>query len=73
MVGYPSNGTLMYVVVTNGVKNNPFTKQDVNMVVDMLGKSQYSYQCEEVRRQPLAVEMNIIPVPPTFIDHYKDV
>ena len=67
MAGHPSDGTLMYETVTNGIKNNPFTKQDVRMAIDMLGKSQYSYQGNQVRRQPLAVEMNIVPVPPTVI------
>ena len=73
VAGHPSDGTLIYAAVTNSIKNNPFTKQDVSLTLDMLGKSQYSYQGKRVRRQPLAVTMNLVPVPPTILNYYKDI
>ena len=39
VAAHPSDDTLIYSAMTNGIKNNPITKKDINMALTMLGKS----------------------------------
>jgi hypothetical protein len=55
VAAHPSDETIIYSTVTNGIKNSPITKRDVKMAYDMLGRSKYSVQGKTVRRQPDAV------------------
>ena len=42
VAAHPSNSTIIYSTVTNSIKNNPITKQDVLKAVEILGHSKYS-------------------------------
>ena len=53
--GHPSDSTIIYSAVTNGIKNSPITKQDVKMALEMLGRSKYALQGKATRHQPNAV------------------
>ena len=41
VAGCPSDDTLVYSVLTNGIKNNPISQRDIEMCKDMLGRSKY--------------------------------
>lgn len=41
VAGFPSDDTLIYSVMTNGIKNNPISKRDILICKDMLVKSRY--------------------------------
>ena len=71
--GHPSDATIVYSAVTNGIKNSPITQRDVKVELDMLGKSTFGVQGKKVRHQPDAVAVEIIEVPPTILDYYKEV
>jgi hypothetical protein len=73
VAAHPSDETLIYSAMTNGIKNNPITKRDIAMAVDMLGKSRYSVQGKTVRHQPDAVETDSIPVPTKILNYYSSV
>ncbi|OEU11892.1 hypothetical protein FRACYDRAFT_245012 [Fragilariopsis cylindrus CCMP1102] len=73
VAAHPSDDTLIYSAMTNGIKNNPITKKDVNMALDMLGKSKYSVQGKTVRHQPDAVDTQEISVPTKILDYYSSV
>ena len=53
---HSSDTTSIYAAVTNGIKNSPFTKRDVELTVEMLGRSKYAIQGKTVRTQPDAVD-----------------
>ena len=73
--GHPSEATLKYSSVTNGVKNSPFTKQDIEMTTDMLGQSDVAVQGKTTRTQPDAVvaQDNLVELPPSIIQYYGKV
>jgi hypothetical protein len=73
VAAHPSDETLIYSAMTNGIKNNPITKRDIAMALEMLGKSRYSVQGKTVRHQPDAVETESIPVPTKMLDYYSSV
>ena len=70
--GHPSDSTLKYSSVTNGIKNNPFTKQDIKMTDNMLGRSDVAVQGKTTRTQPDAVvaQENLVELPPTIKQYY---
>jgi hypothetical protein len=39
VAAHPSDETIIYSAMTNGIWNNPVTKRDITMALDMLGKS----------------------------------
>jgi hypothetical protein len=73
VAAHPSDETLIYSSMTNGIKNNPITKRDIAMALEMLGKSRYSVQGKTVRHQPDAVDTESIPVPTKILDYYNSV
>ncbi|OEU10337.1 hypothetical protein FRACYDRAFT_247347 [Fragilariopsis cylindrus CCMP1102] len=73
VAAHPSDDTLIYSAMTNGIKNNPITKKDINMALAMLGKSKYSVQGKTVRHQPDAVDAQEISVPTKILDYYSSV
>ena len=52
VAAHPSDETIIYSSMTNGIRNNPITKRDVKMALEMLGRSRYSIQGKTVRRKP---------------------
>jgi hypothetical protein len=73
VAAHPSDETIIYSAMTNGIKNSPITKRDVKMAYDMLGRSKYGIEGKTVRHQPDAVVTDSMPVPTTILDYYKDV
>jgi hypothetical protein len=73
VAAHPSDQTLIYSAMTNGIKNNPITKREVVMALDMLGKSRYSVQGKTVQHQPDAVDTESISVPTKILDCYNSV
>jgi hypothetical protein len=73
VAAHPSDETLIYSAMTNGIRNNPITKRDITMALNMLGKSRYSVQGKTVRHQPDAVDTESIPVPTRILDYYNSV
>ena len=73
VAAHPSDETIIYSAMTNGIKNSPITKRDVKMAYDMLGRSKYGVEGKNVRRQPDAVTTESMPVPTTILDYYTDV
>ena len=72
--GHHSDTTIIHSTVTNGIKNNPITKQDITMTLDMLGHSNAAIQGKTMRTQPNAVDNKIIvDLPPTIIKYYGNV
>ena len=69
--GHHSDATLIYSAITNGIKNSPITKQDIEMALDMLGMSDAAVQGKTTRRQPDAVDdAVVIDLPPTILEYY---
>ena len=44
VAGFPSNKTILYSILRNGIKNNLMTTRDVHISNDMLGLSKYVAQ-----------------------------
>ena len=53
----------------NRIKNNPTTKRDVKIELEMLGRSKYEVEGKKVRRQPDTIITEPFPVP-TSIFYY---
>ena len=64
--GHPSDATIVYSAVTNGVKNSPITQRDMKLALDMLGKSAFGVQGKKIQHQPDAVDVesleSILPI-----------
>jgi hypothetical protein len=73
VAAHPSDETLIYSSMTNGIKNNPITKQDIAMALEMLGKSRYSVQGKTVRHQPDAIDTESVSVPTKILNYYTSV
>ena len=58
--GHHSDATLIYSSVTNGIKNSPITKQDIEMALDMLGRSDAAVQGKTTRSQPDVVDDAVV-------------
>ena len=73
--GHPSDETLVYSSITNGIRNSPITKEDVLMTLRQLGKSVYAVQGKNVRHQPDAVNVDEarVELPPKILEYYKKV
>jgi len=39
---FSSQDTIIYSVIINSIKNMPFTKRDINLVIDILGLSNFA-------------------------------
>lgn len=73
VMDHPSDETITYLTMTNGIKNNPITKHDVKMELAMLERIKYTIQEKMVYHQPDAVVMELIPVSTFIMDYYKPV
>ena len=73
VAGHPSDATISYSAATNAIKNSPITRRDVKLAMDMLGTSKYAIEGKTTRTQPAAVDQEIIQVPPTIMEYYKNV
>ena len=73
--GHPSDATLRYSSVTNGVKNSPITKQDIDMTSDMLGLSDIAVQGKTTRTWPdaVVVQDNLVDLPTAILKYYGKV
>jgi hypothetical protein len=73
VAAHPSDETIIYSAMTNGIKNSPITKRDVKMTYVMLGRSIYGIQGKTVRHQPNTVITELMPVPTKISDYYTNV
>ena len=73
VAGHPSNNTLMYAAATNSIKNSPITRRDITLALDMLGKSEYAVRGKTTGTQSEAVTEQLVEVPRTIINHYRNV
>ena len=72
--GHHSDGTIIHLTITNGIKNSPITKQDIKMTLDMLGRSDTAVQGKTTRTQPDDVDDKVIVnLPSTIIEYYGKV
>ena len=71
--GHPSNATLVYSIATNNIRNYPFDRRDVKLMMEIIGESKYALEGKRTRRQPEAVDTEIMEVPPQILEYYKDV
>ena len=73
VAGHPSDSTMIYAAATNSIKNNPITQRDVEVALEMLGKSEHALQGKTTRTQPEAVTEQLVDVPTTIMDYYRNV
>ena len=75
VAGFPSDETLVYSVMTNGIRNNPISKRDIEICNEMLGRSIYAAKEKRTMRQsnPMNASHQLVEVPPSIIDHYRTV
>ena len=71
--GHPSNATLVYSIATNNIRNYPFDRRDIKLMMEIIGESKYALEGKRTRRQPEAVDTEIMEVPPQILEYYKDV
>ena len=66
MTGFPSDETLIYSVLTNGIKNNPISKRDIEICQNM---------CKMTMTQsdPIDINSQTIELPPTTLTHYGNI
>lgn len=67
--GHPSDDTLVYSAVTNGIKNSPITRQDVQLTLDQIGVSKFAIQGKMTSTQPPAVDADegMVDLPPEIM------
>jgi hypothetical protein len=73
VAGHLSDETICHTARTNGIKNSTITVQDVDMMNDILDVSPYRLKGKFIRRRPDEIVTNLIPLPKSVEDHYKDV
>ena len=75
MAGIPSNETIIHSCLTNGIKNNPITKRDVEICDDMLGPSSYAAKGKTTRTKLDAIDTKaqMVEVPLAVRKHYNNV
>ena len=75
VAGFPSDETLMYSILTNGIKNNPISRRDVMICKEMLGKSRHVAQGKTTMKAPTAIdpETQTVTLSPTIITYYGNV
>ena len=73
--GHPSDDTMLYAAVTNTVMNSPFSKEDIMMTIEALGKSGYAVAGKTTSTRPDEVDARtaLTEIPPTILNHYKNV
>ena len=72
--GHPSDKTISHSLITNGIKNSPISKRDVDLTIDVLGKRQFAVQGKTTRSQPSVADetMQKIVVPKTIKQCYDN-
>ena len=75
VAGFPSDETSIYSVLTNGIKNNPISKRDVQICNDVLGRIKCIAQGKTTMKQsdPVDVNSQIVKLPPATLTHYSNV
>ena len=75
VAGVPSDATLIHLVTTNGIRNNPITKRDILIAHEMLARSKYAAKGKTKRCQPSAVDMHqqTVEVPRVIKEYYSNV
>ena len=65
----------MHSCVTNRINNNPITKRNVGMAIDMLGRSLYLAKGKTTRTQPDTIDpkQQIVEVLPHVMKYYSNV
>lgn len=73
--GHPSDSTLVYSLITNGIKNCLVTQRDVGMAKEILGTSKHAIAGKTTRTRPDAVDeiTQAAELPPTIMEYYKNV
>ena len=73
--GHPSDKTMLYAAATNSVIDSPIRQKHILMAIDALGKSGYAIQGKTTRTQSEEVDVAdaVTEVPPSIMNHYKDV
>ena len=73
--GHPSNATLKYSSVTIVVQNSPFTKQGINMIVNVIGHSDVAVQemttCTKLGA--IIAQENLVNLYPPILKYYNKV
>ena len=64
---------MVYAAVTNTVVNSPFSKEDILMTIEALGKSGYAVAGKTTSTRPDEVDARtaLTEIPPTILNHYK--
>lgn len=65
-----SNSIIHHVVVTNRINGFPIVREDDKLMNDILEKNPYNHEDNVARRQPNAVETDIISLPKSISKHY---
>ena len=73
--GHPSDDTMLHAALTNTIVNSPFSKEDILMTVEALGKSGYAVSGKTTSTRPDEVDARtaLTELPPTILNHYKNV
>ena len=56
---FPADDTILHSVSTNSIKNNPITRRDIELAMDMLGLSKYAIQGKTMKKQLEAMNIDI--------------
>ena len=74
IAGHPSDQTLIYSAMTNGIINSPVSKWDVELAFEIFGRSQYALRGKATASRPAVVEpMEILELPKNITNYYKNV
>ena len=75
VAGFPSDETLTYSVMTNGIRNNPISRRDIKICNEMLGKSMHAAKGKRTMKQsdPVDVSSQVVEILPSIIEHYGSV
>ena len=73
VAGFLSDDALVYSVMTNGIKNNPISKRDIEICKDMLGRSKYLAKGKSTMKAPETadVQAQTAELPLTILTHYS--
>ena len=72
-MGFPSLKAFLHMVDNNMIKNCPITRRDVMMAEDIFGVNVNIVKGKSVRRQPVHIREDILPVPPEILQRYGEV
>jgi len=72
--GHPSDHTLIYSAMTNGIIDSPVSKRDVELAFEIFGRSQYALRGKVTASRPAVVEpIQILESPKSITNYYKNI